>query len=67
MTHLAADRFAPRAMLVRSLIPVGLTTSELHRLVYSLEAEAVAAAEVGLDDYADHWFRRVAELRETER
>jgi hypothetical protein len=63
MTHLAA----PRALLARPLIPVDLTASELHRLIRCLEAEAVAAAEVGMDDYADFLFRRVAELRETAR
>jgi hypothetical protein len=55
--------FAPRALLVRSLIPVEVTPSELHRLIRSLEAEAVSAAEIGLDDYADFLFRRCAELR----
>jgi hypothetical protein len=61
------DRFAPRALLHRSLISVELTASELHRLIRSLEAEATAAAEFGLDDYADFLFRRVAELREASR
>jgi hypothetical protein len=62
-----ADRFAPRAQLVRSLILVELTASELYRLIRSLEAEAVAAADIGMDDYADFLFRRVAELREAGR
>lgn len=63
----AEQPLAPRALLVRSLIPVALTASELHRLISSLEAEAVAAADAGLDDYADFLFRRVAELREVAR
>ncbi len=56
----ARDRFTPRALLHRS-------PSELYRLIRSLEAEAVAAAEIGLDDYGDYLFRRVAELREAGR
>ena len=61
------DRTAPRALLVRSLIPIEITASELHRLIRSLEAEALAAADIGLDDYADFLFRRCAELREAGR
>ena len=58
---------APRALLVRSPIAVELTPSELHRLIRSLEAEALGAVEIGLDDYADFMFRRIAELREAGR
>ena len=61
------DRTAPHALLVRSLISVELTASELHRLIRSLEVTALAAADIGLDDYADFVFRRVAELREAGR
>ena len=32
-----------------------------------LKAEAVAAADIGLDDYRDFLFRRVAALREAGR
>ena len=67
MVHLTHDRFAPRAQRRRSLIPVELTASELHRLIGFQEALAASAAEIGLDDYADFLFRRVAELREVAR
>jgi hypothetical protein len=67
MDHHVPDRFAPRALLQRSLIPVELTGSELYRLISFHEAVAAAAAEIGLDDYADFLFRRVAELREAGR
>jgi hypothetical protein len=58
---------APRALLVRPLIAIEITPSELYRLIRSLEAEAVMAADIGLDDYGDFLFRRVAELREAGR
>jgi hypothetical protein len=63
----APSRFTPRALLRRSLISIEVSPSELYRLIRSLEAEAVAAAEIGLDDYGDYLFRRVAELREAGR
>jgi hypothetical protein len=59
--------FAPRALLVRRLITVELTPAELHRLVRSIEADALAAIEDGKNDYADFLFRRVAQLREAGR
>jgi hypothetical protein len=59
------DRFAPRAMLVRSEITIRVSASELHRLIRSLEAEAMAELGEGRDDYADFLLRRVAELRMT--
>jgi hypothetical protein len=59
--------FAPRALLIRARIPIEVTASELYRLIRSLEAEAVVAAEIGLDDYADFLFRRCAELRKAGR
>jgi hypothetical protein len=67
MNFFDPDRFAPRALLVRPRVAVELTAAELYRLIRSLEAEAVAAAEIGMDDYADFLFRRIAELREAGR
>jgi len=61
------DRFTPRALLVRHTIPIAVTHSELHRLIRSIEAEALDAIADGRDDYADFLFRRVAELREAGR
>lgn len=61
------DHPAPRALLVRSLISVEITPSELYRLIRSLEDEALVAIEDGRDDYADFLFRRIAELREAGR
>lgn len=63
----ATDRFVPRALLLRTMVMVELTSSELHRLIKSLEIEAEAAIENGQDDYADFVLRRVAELREAGR
>jgi hypothetical protein len=62
-----SDRFAPRALLLRTMVTVELTSSELYRLIKSLEIEAEAAIENGQDDYADFLLRRVAELREAGR
>jgi hypothetical protein len=59
--------FAPRALLVRPLIRLEVTPSELHRFIRMLEAEAVAELGEGRDDYADFLLRRVAELREASR
>jgi len=60
--------FAPRALLHRrSAIPVTLTSSELHRLIKSLEAEAQQAIEAEQVDFADYLLCRVAELREAAR
>jgi hypothetical protein len=63
----ATDRTAPRALLRRSMISVEVSPSELHRLIRSIEAEAVEAIEDGRDDYGDFLLRRVAELRESSR
>jgi hypothetical protein len=63
----AAD-FAPRALLRRRRIRVGLSPWELHRLIRSLEERAREAAdEPDGVDYADYLFRRVAQLREAAR
>ena len=61
------DRTASRALLVRPTITLEITPSELFRLIRSLEVEALAAADIGLDDYADFLLRRCAELREAGR
>jgi hypothetical protein len=58
---------APRALLAQPAIPVELSPSELHRLVRSLEDEAMQAIADDLDDYADYLLRRVAGLREAAR
>jgi hypothetical protein len=57
----------PRALLVRRLIAVEITPAELHRLVLSLETDALTAIDDGRDDYADYLLRRCAELREAGR
>jgi hypothetical protein len=62
------DAFSPRSLLVRQTVTVELSAEELHVLISALQAEAEHAAQhfdqVG---YADHIFRRVAELREAAR
>lgn len=63
----SSDRCAPRALLVRPLITLDVTPSELHRLVRSIEADALTAIDEGKDDYADYLLRRCAELREAAR
>jgi hypothetical protein len=65
MAHLAPDRFAPRALLHRSLISVQVAPSELSLLIEMLTAKALRAAEDPEQvDFADFLFRRVAELRD---
>jgi hypothetical protein len=46
------------------MITIAVTPSEVHRLVLSLEAEAMAAIDDGKDDYAYFLLRPCAELRE---
>jgi hypothetical protein len=60
-------QFAPRALPDRKKIPIEVTPFELHRLIRSIEAEAMAAIDEGKDGYADFLFVRVAELREAGR
>ena len=68
MAYLAPDRFAPRALLRRSLISVRVTPYELHVLIEALESRASLAADnPETVDVADHWFDRVDELREASR
>jgi hypothetical protein len=60
-------QFAPRALPARKKIPIEVTPLELHRLIRSIEAEAMSAIDEGKDGYADFLFVRVAELREAGR
>jgi hypothetical protein len=61
-------RFAPRALLRRSLISVDITPSELSTLIGALEAKAMRTAEdPELIDVADILFLRIAALREAGR
>jgi hypothetical protein len=61
----SADRFAPRALLVRPSISIAVTQSELYTLIEALESKASHAAEdANQVDFADYAFRRIAELRE---
>ena len=62
----AIDPSAPRALLHRLLIPIEVTSSELHRLVRSLEAEAMAAIADGRTDYADFLLRKLNEFQLTD-
>ena len=63
-----ASNFAPRSLPVRLTIAVELHPDELYKLIRTLEAEAIAAADhpeqVG---YADYLFQRIAALREAGR
>jgi hypothetical protein len=60
-----ADRFAPRALLLRPAITTELTAFELHLLIEALQVRACRAADdPDQIDFADYLFRRVAELRE---
>jgi hypothetical protein len=57
--------FAPRALLRRQTITVAVSSYELHLLIEALEQRACRAAEnPETVDVADHWFCRVAALRE---
>jgi hypothetical protein len=67
MPEITPTRCAPRALLVRPLITLEITPAELHRLVRSIEADALVAIDEGKDDYADFLLRRCAELREAAR
>jgi hypothetical protein len=59
---------APRVLLSRRhRIAIEVSPSELHRLIKSLENEAIEAIEDGRDDYADFVLLRCAELREAMR
>lgn len=61
----ATDRFAPRALLQRTMLTVELTSLELSMLIELLETRATIAAHHSEQiDFADFLFRRVAELRE---
>ncbi len=62
------SHFAPRAIIARQTIDVALTPFELSLLIEALESRACRAAEnPETVDIADHWFVRVAELREAMR
>jgi hypothetical protein len=66
--QLSPDRFAPRALLTRPLIPLEITPRELSLLIGALEIIARRAAEdPEQEDFADYLFRRIAELREAGR
>jgi hypothetical protein len=57
--------FLPRALLRRQTVTVELTPFELSVLIEALQGRAVRAAEsADLIDVADHWFCRIAQLRE---
>ena len=57
--------FSPRALLRRPTITVELTPFELHLLIEQLEARACRAADdFDTIDVADHFFQRIAQLRE---
>ena len=61
----ATDRLAPRALLLRPLITIAVTPSELSALVEALNGRTCRAAQDHEQvDFADYLFRRVAELRE---
>ena len=63
----ATDRLAPRAQLAhrRQTITATLTPFELSLLIAALEARGCRYAEdIETIDVAQHWFDRVAELRE---
>jgi hypothetical protein len=62
-------RFAPRASLPRPPgIRVELTPPEFGLLIQALEVRTLLAADDPEQvDFADFWFRRVAELREASR
>jgi hypothetical protein len=59
---------APRALPRRMLIAVQVTSFELHLLIDALEqrAEMAAAFEESVD-LADHYYERIAALREAAR
>lgn len=64
---IAPDRFAPRALLRRHRLTVHIevTPFELSVLIEALQRRACLAADnPETIDIADHWFDRVAELRE---
>jgi hypothetical protein len=61
----ASTRFAPRALLRRQTVRVALTPFELSLLIEAMQARASRAAEnADSIDLADHWFCRIAQLRE---
>ena len=60
-----ADRFTPRALLLRTMVNVDLTSFELSTLIAALETRASEASEkYDQIDFSDYLFRRIAELRE---
>lgn len=64
----ATDGFVPRALLMRRMLTVELTPSELYLLVTALNEKACRVAEdPELIDAADYLLRRAAELREAGR
>lgn len=59
------NNFTPRALRRRQTITVEVSPYELHVLIEALESRASHAADnPETIDVADHWFDRVAELRE---
>ena len=61
----ATDRLAPRALLLRTMISIEVTPSELSMLIELLETRATIAANHSEQvDFADFLFRRIAELRD---
>jgi hypothetical protein len=67
MVQLAPDRFAPRALPSHQQMTLTITVTpfELSVLIEALEARGRRYAEdIETIDVAQHWFDRVAELRE---
>ena len=62
------SNFAPRTLRRRQIISVEISPYELYVLIEALESRACLAADnPETIDVADHWFYRVAELREAGR
>jgi hypothetical protein len=60
--------FAPRALLRRPTITLEITPFEATVLIEALQARALRYADdPETIDVADHWFRRVAQIREASR
>jgi hypothetical protein len=60
------DSFTPRTFRRRQIIKVEVSPYELYGLIEALESP-LAADNPETIDVADHWFDRVAELREAYR
>ena len=57
--------FPPRALRRRQTVTVEISPNELYVLIEALESRACLAADNSETiDVADHWFDRIAELRE---